>query len=325
MSSITQQRNSEPTLSVKIKHLMDDAANAQAFRTHSPGGDHDRAVSIPVSAMRSMNACLAAENLAGLFDKDGRLIRTPQAAPSSYTVPMRAAIIANSRVARAGCGVIIMPEQTPAPPTGKTGVVFMETIPGFVRNIEAAEWSTIDVNSFAEVPVSDSPITSVQIDWSTSISKAVRIEVNRKERMRYGDQDKLCDEIAAAITLGLSRAADEVMLSALAAASLAPFTLAGAAAQDLGFEELRAIVGREGIGAAVGQDGVLRAAGVPAALTADMAGSVIGAWSRAAVAIRDDTGIHFERTGLQGQMAITAWASMKPLIPLASKFFELAA
>lgn len=324
MSHIAKVTSSTPNLSARINAVMDEAQNAPAFRLHSPGGDHGRAVSIPVSALRSTMACLSSENLVGLFDADGRLRRTPSAAPSEDTIGLGAAVIANSRVARAGVGIIIVPDQSVPHAIGRTGPVAMETVPAFVRNVEPGVWETVDVNALAEVSLSDSPITSVEIDWETSIAKAIRFKVSRKDRMRYRDQDKLCDEIGAAITLGLARAADACLLSALTAEALSPFTLAHAAAEGLDFGDLRALVGTGAAGAAVGQDGVLRAAGVPANLTGDMAGTIVGAWDRAAVAIRDDINISFERTGLAGEMAVTAWAAMQPIIPVANKFWTIA-
>ncbi len=88
--------------------------------------------------------------------------------------------------------------------------------------------------------MSDSPIKSVQIDWNAATASCPLL-VNRKERMRYGDQDKLCEEIVAAITLGLARAADEVMLSALSSVSLETLNLALTAAKGLRFDELRLV------------------------------------------------------------------------------------
>ncbi len=41
-------------------------------------------------------------------------------------------------------------------------------------------------------------------------------------------------------------------------------------------------------------------------------------------AIRDDVNIRFQRAGLQGQMAVTAWASMRAQIPDASRFWVVA-
>ncbi len=326
MSINTVKREFEPSLRAAIRSLMDEAASAQKYQTHAPGGDYSRAVSIPVSTVRSKYLSLASEDLVGLFDKDGQLRRTPAAAPSSETVKMETAILANSRVANAGAGVVIMPDPTVPLPVGRTGVLVMETIPGFVRNVEAAQWSTVDVHSTpsAEVPQSAAPIKSVEIDWNTATAKAVSFKVSRRERIRYGDQDKFCDEIIAAITLGLARAADEVLLSALTAANLDDFALGKAAAQGLRFDELQAISGTLGQGTSVGEDGILRAAGIRSELTGDMEGTIVGAWNRAAVAVRDDAMLHMQHTGLAGEMVVTAWASMQAEIPDASKFWKVA-
>lgn len=324
MPRITQEATSHPSLSTAIRSLMSEAAKAPAFRAHTPVGMHEPTAYIPVNAARSIVACLSAENLPGLFDAEGRLRRIPQAAPSGDEWKMDAAMVANSRVGRAGAGIVVMPEATTAHAVGRTGAIVMERVPGFVRHVEAAAWSTIDVDLLADVPASASPITSVSIDWSNCIAKAARFNVTRKERTSYEDQDKLCEAIIAALTLGLARAADEVMLTALSTAGLTPFTLAKAAAEGLAFDELRALVGTTGAGAVVGQDGALRAAGIAGELTGDMPGTIVGAWNRASIAVRDDVNIYIERTGLAGEMAITAWASMLPLIPVSGKFWTVA-
>ncbi len=309
------------SLTAAIMLLMDEAAKASGYRENTPAGFSEPVARIPVSRVRSTIASLNGDYLPGLFDDAGRIRRTPQAATSSEEHSVGLAVLANSRIARAGAGFVIVDEQTSANAVGLTGGVAMERTPGYVRNVDAAPWATVDVDAGASVAVSDSPISSAAIDWSTATAKAVRFVVNRRQRMAYEDQQKLCEQIVAAITLGLARAADEVLFSALAAEDLDPFTLAAAAAADLSFDELRAIVGTAATGAAIGTDGVLRAAGISADLTADMPGTIIGAWSRAAVAVRDDVNISIERTGLQGEMAITAWASMQALVPAPGKFW----
>lgn len=309
------------SLAAGITLLMDEAANAPGVRAHTAPGFADPVRYTPLSTALGTVASLKGDSLPGLFDKYGRLRRTPQAATSSEEFSLELAILANSRIARAGAGFVIVKDQTTAHAVGRTGNVVIELTPGYVRNVDAAPWATVDVDAAANVAMSDSPISSAAIDWSTATAKAVRFVVTRRQRMAYEDQQKLCEQIVAAITLGLARAADEVLFSALAAEDLDPFTLAAAAAADLSFDELRAIVGTSATGAAVGTDGVLRAAGISADLTADMSGTIIGAWSRAAVAVRDDVNIGIERTGLQGEMAITAWASMQALVPAVGKFW----
>ena len=312
------------SLAAAILLLIDEAANASGVRAHTPAGYSEPTAYIPMSSARSTVASLKGDNLPGLFDAAGRLRRTPHAATSSEEFSLELAILANSRIARAGAGFVIVDEATKAHAVGKTGAIAMEETPGFLRHVDSAVWSTVDVDTLAEVPVSASPIKSVAIDLSTATAKAVRFEITRSHRMTYLDQQKLCELIVSGLTLGLARAADEVLFAALAAEDLAPFTLAAAAAADLSFDELRALVGTGATGAAIGADGILRADGVSAELTADMQGTIIGAWSRAGVAVRDDVSIYIERTGLQGEMAFTAWASMQALVPVPGKFWVAA-
>jgi hypothetical protein len=308
-----------------IRSIMADAQNAQTVRAHTPAGMSAPTAYIQVSAERSLVISLMGDSLAGLFDSQGRLRRTPNAAPSSDEVKLQAALIGNSRVANAGAHVLIYPEASNAVPVGKTGVIALETIPGAVRNIEAAPFATVDVDTAAEVTVSARPVHVAGIDWSQSIAKAVRFEIPRADRRIYNrEPDKLESEILASLTLGLSRAADEVLLSAIAATTPGAFNLGSAAAQGLGFGELRALVGTGGAGAQVNQSGALTVAGVPAELTADAAATVVGAFNRASIAIRDDVTVIFERIGTAGVLAVTAWASFLPLVPDSNKFWTAA-
>jgi HK97 family phage prohead protease len=325
MPSVTQEKTGRPSLVTAVRALLADVANASSARAHTPAGFQEPTAFIPTGTARSIIATLSREYLPGLFDANGRLRRSPQASASGVEFRASSAVITNSRVARAGAGVVLIPEATIAHAVGRTGTVALETVPGFVRHVDAAPFATIDVDSLAEVDLSALPIASVNIDLNNMIGKAVRFEVTRRERMSYGEKEELVEQILSSIAMGLARAADATLMDALSAATLAPFTLADAAAQDLEFDSLRALVGRDAVGAAVGQDGVLRAAGVPAALTADMAGTIVGAWDRAAVALRDDITIYAERTGTQGRMTITCWASMQACIPAPGKFFELVA
>src|SRR5690606_32912160 len=128
-------------------------------------------------------------------------------------------------------------------------------------------------------------------------------------------------EVGAAIVLGIGRAADEILLSALTAAGLADFSLAAVAAKGLAFSELRAVVGTAANGAAVDDNGVLRAAGVPADLTPEMAGTIVGSFNRTAVAVHEDIRVIFERLNLNGDLTVTAWLNAVPVIPDKSFLF----
>lgn len=308
-----------------IRSVMAEAQNAQSHRAHTPVGMQEPTVYIPTSAARSVVVTLKGDSLPGLFDADGKLRRTPNAAPSSDEVRLEAAVIRNSRVASAGANVLIYPEASKARPIDKTGGIVFETIPSAMRIVEPAPFETVDVNTAAEVNVSARPMKVAGIDWEQSIAKAVRFEIPRADRRSYSlDPDELVAELMASLTLGLSRAADEVLLSAINATTPDAFNLAHAASQGLRFGDLRALIGTAAAGAQVNQSGALHAAGIPAELTPDTVPTIVGAFDFATIAIRDDVTVIFERIGTAGVLAVTAWASFLPLVPDADKFWTVA-
>lgn len=323
-SSSNARNGTGRNLTDAVMEVMKDAANANSVIARQPAGFSEPIAYIPTGTARALVASLKGDSLPGLFDANGRIIRTPHAVPSSEEFSLEAAILANSRVSRAGAGIIVVDEATKAHAVGRTGEIALESTPGYLRHVDSAVWSTVDVDSLAQVPESVSPITTATIDWKTSTAKGVRFTITRSHRMTYMDQQKMVGLIMSALTLGLARAADEVLLSALAAEGLQPFTLARVAATDLAFDDLRALVGTNGAGAVVGQDGILRAAGVRAELTPDMTGTIAGDFARASVAVLDNVNIYMERGGLAGQMIVTAWAAMQPLVPVAGKFWTVA-
>ncbi|MGR4877271.1 hypothetical protein ACIPRS_15915 [Pseudoxanthomonas sp. LARHCG66] len=312
------------SLVAAVKHTMAQASTAAPYRAIIPAGFQEPTSVVPVDASRSVVACLSGDNLTTLFDAKGRLRRTPLAAPSTNEIKMDAVLIENSRVARAGAGIMIMPETHQPRPVGRDGSIVLERLPAYIRHVEAGAWSTVDVASLGEVPQSSLPINSTEIEWDNAIAKAIRFEIPRVDRRAYADQDQLCAHIVAGIALGLARTADAVLLDAVKASNPQAFSIAAIAAQDLQIEDIRAIAGTNAAGVAVGVDGVLRAAGVPAQLTPDMSGTIVGAWDRCVVAIRDDISINFLRIGTAGDMMVTAWASMLPLIAAPQNFWEVA-
>ena len=156
------------------------------------------------------------------------------------------------------------------------------------------------------------------------MTKGLRMVFKRVDQ-RALENDLLHAEIITAIVMGLARAADETLVSAIAATTPAAFTLAKAAAQGLKFDELRGVVGTAGAGASVSQDGALRAAGIRSQLSPDLAGTIVGAWDRAGVAIHEDLPVHFERLNTQGDLVVTAWANLTPLVPDQAKFWMVPA
>lgn len=312
-----------PSLAQAIRETMADADQAQGLRAHTPAGMHEPTAYIPVAAARSMIATMKALSLPALFGADGRLRRVPGAAPAGTTVRLDAGVVAASRVAGAGAHVMVLPDKRKMHAAGAAGIIALESVKTEFRTIEAAVFGTVDIDVEGDAPVVALPVSGASMDMGQAITKGIRFELPRSERRRI-DPEQLTEEISIALTLGLARAADEVLLSAIAATTPDAFSLASAAAQGLAFDELRALVGTTGTGAVVGQDGAVRAAGIPAELTADMAGTIAGAWSRVGIIVGDDVSVHFERLGKAGALAVTAWATMLPLVPDPQKFWTVA-
>ncbi|KWW37560.1 HK97 family phage prohead protease [Cupriavidus metallidurans] len=192
----------------------------------------------------------------------------------------------------------------------------------------AAKFSTIapalfgQVADGVDVAVATFPAHRAEIDIGDAPTAAVSFEFTRRQQKDVGE-DQLAAELAIALALGLARYADSVLLSAINASAPAPFSLSAAAAKGLRFGELSALVGTTGAGASIGQDGVLRAAGVRADLTDTMAGTFVGAFSRAAIAVHDDIPLYIERTGKQGTLKATAFVNVRPLLSDPAAFWSV--
>ena len=229
------------------------------------------------------------------------------------------ALLEASQVMQAGAALLPMaPAPMPVPDTQASA---------WYR--QAAKFSTITAAPFAivadgvDVAVSAFPAHRAGIDIGDVPTAAVSFTFKRRQQKDVVE-DLLTAELSIALALGLARYVDSILLGALAASAPAPFTLAAAAAKGLRFGELAAFIGTAGNGAAVGQDGILRAAGVRAELTDTTAGTYAGAFSRAAVAVRDDIPLYVERTSLAGELKVTAFVNAQPLLSDPAAFWTVA-
>lgn len=273
------------------------------------------------AVLRTLN--LKSTFLPSLFDKEGRMIAAPIGMPAAETIALDAAAIKASRVAQAGAHVIIRDNQLSPIPVGTTGDMMLADVVSTFSTIEPAAYA--NVADDADVSVTGSlPIHRATIDWSTAQSVAVRFTVPRATQKQH-DQELFSAELLIALTLGLGRAADRLLLAAINATTPDAFTLAAAAAQGLKAGELRALVGTAATGAEFRADGQLIVEGIKAEMTGDMTGTLVGAWDRAAVAIGQDVSLLAERTNVNGTLDVTAWAYMVPLLPDASKFWTVTA
>jgi len=236
---------------------------------------------------------------------------------ASNKLSLSSALLESSQVAQAGATIIpIAPAQMPE----KSPII------AFYR--QEARFSTITPATFnqvadgADVTVSQFPAHRAEINIDDAPISSVRFEFTRNQ-MRDVGEDQIVAEIGIALALGLARFADSVLLSAIAASAPALFTLAAAAAKGLRFGELAAIIGTAGTGGVVSQDGTLRAAGIRADLTDTIAPTIAGAFSRSAVALRDDIPLVIERTDKQGTLRLTALVNAKALISDPAAFWTV--
>ncbi len=254
--------------------MLDEAQRAlphQAFKRD--GFDDPVRIKKPAASLRTLN--LNSSFLPALIGQDGTtLTAAPIANMAGEKIPMSAAIIANSRVAKAGAHIIIRPDQTRAIAMGQRGGVALANQASHFVTVEAAPFATVPDEE--DVPVSLIPVSRAKLDWETAPSISVRFHLNHKTQKDIGN-DQYAAELMAAITIGLARAADKLLLAAITASTPAAFSLGAAAAQGIASHELRGLVGTNGAGAAFRNDGTLTAAGVSAELTGDMAGTLIGA------------------------------------------------
>ncbi len=317
---------------------MRDARNAQPLRGHTPEGFQEPTAYLPANMARSIPACMKTSSLPAAFNQDGTLRRTPKGVPSGTSLTMDRAVIANSRVNAAGARVLVVEDNRTAHAVSNKNDIALQRVPVEFRTVAPAVFQDANlegeteqgeigrpgnIGGGSELTLASLPVSIARLDWNQAITKGVRFAVSRGDLRLIGDEE-FCEEVAIALTLGAARAADEALLSAILAASPSAFTLAKAASAGLALPELRGLVGTAGASGTIAEDGSLRAAGIVAELTADSSQTLIGAWDRAAIAIRDDIDIHFKRVGLNGGLEVIAWINLLPLVPDATKFWTVA-
>jgi hypothetical protein len=259
-----------------------------------------------------------------LLDANGRLRRTPEAVSGASSIRLDTAIARASRVVQAGAALLISEDRTEAVPNGPS-----DGAPAMYQ--DTAGYRIVNPMPLATITPDDADITATpwanvvqdaRANWGTApiIGAQVVIPRRRLKDTEPGGDD-LVGELLTSLVLGLANAADRLLLAQIAAASPTAFTLAKAAAARVRFEELKALVGTSGTGAAVGQDGQLRAGGIAAELTGEAAGTIVGAFDRSALLIRDRIEVLIERRDVAGRQRVTAWATMAPLVPTGAAHF----
>lgn len=256
-----------------------------------------------------------------LIDVEGRLILDPPGKSAGASVRIDAAIAESSRAVAAGAHLIVVdPNSEPVPIPG--GVGFKSQHARFAV-VEAAAFEIVDLETdpIAEVSVSPRPVSEDEIDPEDFVSYAFSFKLSRRE-LKETPPEHLAGELLWPVALGLGRVADAAIFAELAAQSANPWALGQAAAAGVPFGELRALVGTGGTGAQAAEGGLF-VDGIPAELTADTAGTFVGAWSRAAIAINPDINLLLKRTSAAGDLEVTCWVDMKAYVPDPAKFWNV--
>ena len=302
----------------QIRALLADAQNQTAFVSHTPEGFTEPTAYFSKKPATTGTLNLVSTFLPSMAAADGNLYGQPIATPGGEMATLSAGILLNSRCAAAGATIITRPDPSRAIAVGFDKGIAFQRVAKYFSTIGAAPFATVAEDAEGndtEVGASELPISRTTLDWSASIQKSVRFELPRSLQRQIG-YEQIVDEVILAFVLGLARAADAVLLNAIEAGTPAAFTAAAAAAKGVRITELRALVGTNGTGATWRGDGQFAAAGgILADTTADIAGTVIGSFGRAGVAIHESIDLIIERRNTKGDLVLTAHANMIPLLP----------
>jgi hypothetical protein len=246
--------------------------------------------------------------------------------PAGEALTLGEAVLMNSRVLQAGAHLIALPE--PQLIDTKTGAPAFSEVPAGFRVVKPAPFGAISLTA-GEGTVTATALSGViaaaALDRSAMTQRAFRVTLPRSAQKNVGEA-QLTAEALHAIALGLGRAVDAELLTALLATTPANFNLGNAAAKGLRFAELRAIIGNGGTGATTA-GAELRATwrtmgaefvptpSLPAELSADMDQTLVAAWDRFAVVVSPVVEVLAERIDASGGVTLTCWADFAALIP----------
>ena len=233
---------------------------------------------------------------------------------SNEAFTLQAVVAQAARTVQAGSTLIVADEKY----IGSTsGMHVFNSDCAIFRAIEAADFAS--VASGSDVSESALPFSDGVVSWRDETShEAFRVKVSRRARKNTGGETLEYD-VLTAIVHGLAKAADRVLIQAIAALNPSAFTIGAAAARNITFAELSGFVGTTGTGATV-QEGKLFAGGlVNAELTAGTDKTLIGAFNRVAIAIHPDVRVVIERMNAQSDLNIIVYANIQAVIPQGSE------
>ncbi|MDM0113516.1 hypothetical protein QTI66_15255 [Variovorax sp. J22R133] len=313
LARLEGRARSEPTAlqTIGLPALFADARRALGFfERHTPGFDE------PTRSYRKEPAVAGSFRLSDVFpapsgnqlrDLD---LRSTQRSAAGTTHTIGNALMGASCAIQAGARLIPVGSAPDAVVDGD--VIAWQKRPARFEVVTAPAFGIVADGD--DVVTSPLPLAGAEINLGEAASHAVSFTLTRLEQKARSDAD-MEFIVARALALGLAQVCDRVLLSAIVASTPTAFTVGKAAARGLHFADLKAICGTAAQGAAIGADGVLRVVGIDAELTDVIAPSIVGAFGRAAVAVNDEIRIVIKRTSVRGDMEITVFVTIEPLLP----------
>lgn len=247
-------------------------------------------------------------------------VHAPQREAAGKVTTLPLAIAQRSRAVTAGARLFLVEPAVAAVPQGSGEVALTRRNGRFTVTEPAALVKTPDGDDLVAGTL---PFFAANVDLDTMPAYGCHFELSRADQRDYNDGE-LADAALASLVMGIGRACDAELLATIVAGTPAAFSIGAAASKGFEFQELRALIGTAGTGAAIGQDGTLRAGGVVGELTDASTATLIGAWSRAGVALADDVRVIAERTGRDGALRLTAWVNLQAMLPRAGCFWTVA-
>ncbi|HCH0454861.1 hypothetical protein QK363_17180 [Pseudomonas aeruginosa] len=304
-----------------IRKLLQDASRQSAANAIYDNAGNVRHV-VPKAPASVLYRSIHEMSLPPFLAQQGlHQVRVPLGTEAGKKTTFSSVLLQASRVSQAGARIILVNEADDAQQIPGGGIALVKRNAGLTL-VEAANFAV--VADGADVADSALPVYRDMIDLDTMPAYGFRVALSRAEQKAY-EEGQLSDHALVSIALGIARVADQALVAAISASAPTTFSLGAAAALGIEFAELRALVGTTAFGASVGQDGTLRAAGVLAELTPVTAETIVGSFSRAAVAVHEDIRLVAERTNKQGELILTCWMNAQALLPLPGAFWKVGA
>ncbi|HBK4812636.1 TPA: hypothetical protein ROH25_000467 [Enterobacter asburiae] len=241
-------------------------------------------------------------------------------------------IAARSLVAAAGAEIIRIPgpmtQQADVDAEGNRRPLKQQEVPRHYIVVAPGKFAAVADD--AEITLSGAPYLVASYDDATAPSYGIGYQLSRQQLKHEFPDDTVLRAVNSAIEQGIARLADSVLLTDLntKTATLTDATVdavaKAAAAKGCRWADLSAIAGTSAAGVTLGGDGTLRACAVKAELTDTIATTIVGDFSRAAVAIDDELRVTAKRIN-NGAVEIVVWCNAQALVPDSAYFWKYGA